>query len=129
MNIMMRRASLGCAASLIGLSSLSLSAQAPPFFFPPAPGSYTVMNDVQYGTLDTATLRMDVYRPAGASPAPALILFNQAVGQQRTNAFYVGWARAAASKGLVAIVPDLHGGDGSVQDLSHARPSHLESPR
>jgi hypothetical protein len=125
MNIMMRRASLGCAALLIGLPSLSLSAQGPPFFFPAPPGSFTVTSNVQYGTLDTATLRMDVYRPAGVSaPAPALILFNQAVGPQRTNAFYVGWARAAASKGLVAIVPDLHGGDGSAQDFQRLI-SHL----
>jgi dienelactone hydrolase len=61
---------------------------------------------------------MDVYRPAAANaPAPALIFFNQAVGPERTNGFYVDWARAAASKGLVAIVPDLHGGDGSVRDV------------
>jgi dienelactone hydrolase len=88
------------------------------FFFPVAPTSFTVTSNVQYGTLDTATLRMDVYRPAGVTtPAPALILFNQAVGAQRANDFYVGWARAAASKGLVAIVPDLHGGEGSARDF------------
>src|SRR5204863_955088 len=77
-----------------------------------------VTRDVQYGALDTATLRMDVYRPAGTyAPAPALIFFNQAVGPQRANDFYIGWARAAASKGLVAIVPDLHGGEQSAQDF------------
>jgi dienelactone hydrolase len=118
MNIMLRRTSLGYAATLIGLSSPSLLAQEPRFFFPAPPGSFTVTSNVQYGTLDTATLRMDVYRPAGVSvPAPALIFFNQAVGAQRASGFYVDWARAAASKGLVAIVPDLHGGDGSVQDF------------
>ena len=118
MNIMMRRATLASAASLIAVSGLSLPAQEIRFFFPTPAGSFSVTRDVQYGTLDTATLRMDVYRPAGASaPAPALIFFNQAIGPQRANDFYVGWARAAASKGLVAIVPDLHGGEQSAQDF------------
>jgi dienelactone hydrolase len=119
MNIVPKRASLWGAASLIALSAASLSAQGMRFLFPaPAPGSVTVTSNVQYGTLDTATLRMDVYRPAGVNaPAPALIFFNQAVGPERTNDFYVGWARAAASKGLIAIVPDLHGGAGSARDF------------
>ena len=119
MNIMPTGASLQRAASLIVLSAVSLSAQGMRFFFPaPASGSVNVTSNVSYGTADTATLRMDVYRPAGASaPSPALIFFNQAVGPQRANDFYAGWARAAASKGLVAIVPDLHGSDGSVRDF------------
>jgi dienelactone hydrolase len=118
MSTLPKRTSLACAAALIGLSTQTLRAQEMRFFFPTPPGSFAVTNNVQYGTLDTAALRMDVYRPAGATaPAPALILFNQAVGQQRSNDFYVSWARAAASKGLVAIVPDLHGGEGSARDF------------
>lgn len=118
MNIMMGRATIAAAASAVALFTSPLRAQEVRFFFPTAPGSFVVTRDVQYGTLDTATLRMDVYRPANVSaPAPALIFFNQAVGPQRANDFYVGWARAAASKGLVAIVPDLHGGEQSAQDF------------
>src|SRR6185503_7296627 len=108
MSISLRRGTT-FSAWLIALSASSIGAQEARFFFPISPGSFTVTSNAQYGSLDTATLHMDVYRPAGATAsAPALIFFNQAVGeQQRTNDFYVGWARAAASKGLVAIVPDL----------------------
>jgi dienelactone hydrolase len=114
----MSSSTFGRAALLLALSATWCLAQ-PRFYFPaPAPGSVTVTSNVPNGTLDTTTLRMDVYRPAGsAAPAPALIFFNQAVGAERNNAFYVGWARAAASKGLVAIVPDLHGGDASARDF------------
>ncbi len=49
---------------------------------------------------------MDVYRPAGPGSArPALIIF---LG--RANPFSAQWARVAASKGLVAINPDLRFG-------------------
>jgi dienelactone hydrolase len=90
-----------------------LDAQQAPFYYPPPPpGSVTVQQDVQYGTADTIRLQMDVYRPARqAVAAPALIFFNQAVGAQRRQfAFYPRWAEAAASKGVVAIVPDLRFG-------------------
>jgi dienelactone hydrolase len=59
------------------------------------------------------TLRMDVFRPAGAASArrPALVFFNRAYGaEQRGWNFYQAWARAAASRGLVAIIPDLRSG-------------------
>jgi hypothetical protein len=80
MSTLPKRTSLACAAALIGLSTQTLRAQEMRFFFPTPHGSFAVTNNVQYGTLDTAALRMDVYRPAGATaPAPALILFNQAV--------------------------------------------------
>jgi dienelactone hydrolase len=80
----------------------------------PAAGEVAVTTDVRYGAADTIALRMDVYRPAGAAPRrPALIFFNRAVGAEQRNAFnafYPSWARAAASRGLVAVVPDLRGG-------------------
>ena len=117
MNIVPKRSAVGCA-TMIAAAAVTLSAQQPRFVLSAPAGSFTVTNNVQYGTADTATLRMDVYRPVGASNrSPALIFFNQAVGEQRASGFYVDWARAAASKGLVAIVPDLHGNDGSVRDF------------
>lgn len=68
----------------------------------------SISRDVRYGVADTLTLRMDVYRGTGAAArAPALIFFNWAVGAQRENVFYTSWARVAASKGLVAILPDI----------------------
>jgi acetyl esterase/lipase len=104
---LLRAVVTGAAVSLF---ATPLLAQPAPFFFPLVPGSVTVTKDVQYGRADTTTLNMDVYRPANTSgAAPVLVLFNVAVGAQRANDFYVGWARGAASRGIVTIVPDLHG--------------------
>ena len=80
------------------------------FYYPaPAPGSITVVNDTHYGTSGPVTLMMDVYRPAkAAGRVPALVFFNQSVGEQRRAFnFYVRWGQTAAMNGLVAIVPDL----------------------
>src|SRR5262249_55736201 len=57
-------------------------------------------------------LKMDVVRPpAGqAQRHPALIFFNRATGADRSRGFYGAWARTAASRGLVAILPDLRDG-------------------
>lgn len=79
------------------------------FYPPPAPGTVTATRDVLYGESGPTQLRMDVYRPAKPSgTAPTLIFFHQAVGARRT-AFRLNarWGELAASKGLVAIVPDL----------------------
>ena len=101
---------------LLALAAATAPVRAqPPRFALPAAGEVAVTADVRYGSADTVVLRMDVYRPAGAAaaPRPALIFFNRAVGAEQRNAFngfYPGWARAAASRGLVAIVPDLRGG-------------------
>jgi hypothetical protein len=83
-------------------------------FAPPGPG-ITAQMDVQYGTSGTARLAMDLYKPAGpiGAGAPALIFFNRASGKDRSdgmNGFYAQWARAAASKGLIGILPDLRDG-------------------
>ena len=55
---------------------------------------------------------MDVYKPALAPgvKVPALVFFNRATGADRSQRFYASWARAAASKGLIGILPDLRGG-------------------
>jgi hypothetical protein len=64
---------------------------------------------VKYGMGDTTTLRMDVYRPAKAgAPRPAFIIFSPVPPNQRSsNEFTSAWGRVAASKGLVAIIPDV----------------------
>ena len=82
-------------------------AQGATFFYPTPPASaFVVSRDVRYGAADTATLRMDVYRPASRGMArPALIFYTS--GAQRANEGYTIWARIAASKGLVAILADL----------------------
>jgi tetratricopeptide (TPR) repeat protein len=41
---------------------------------------------------------------------PALVFFNRATGADRSQPFYAAWARAAASKGIIGILPDLRPG-------------------
>jgi tetratricopeptide repeat protein len=79
----------------------------------PAAAGVTVMKDVEYARSDTVTLRMDVYRPsvAIARTAPTLVFFNRGAGADRQQPFYIAWARAAASRGVVAILPDLRDGN------------------
>jgi dienelactone hydrolase len=91
--------------------AIAVAQQAPYAFPPPAPG-IAVTENVEYAKTADAALAMDVYRPAPGSSTrrPALIFFNRAVGKDRQWDFYASWARTAASKGLVAIVPDLRGG-------------------
>ena len=90
----------------------SSAAQDPQIALRPASPNVLVTKNVEVGRVDTMTLRMDVYRPAGAAsrPRPALIFFNSATGADRSDRFYTGWARAAASRGLIAILPDLRFG-------------------
>jgi dienelactone hydrolase len=73
----------------------------------------TVTKDVEYGRSDTVTLRMDIYRPAGSAgrTAPTLLFFNRGSGADRQQPFYIAWARAAASRGVAAILPDLRDGN------------------
>ena len=85
--------------------------QGQTFALRPASPKVAITKDVEYGRSDTATLRMDVYRAAGSSATgPTLIFFNHATGADRRWFFYDAWARAAASRGLVAIVFDLRFG-------------------
>lgn len=101
---------MSTVASVWLLLALGSAAQAqPPSFVypPPAPDSFHVTRNVQYGTDGGTVLRMDVYRPAGGGAAPALIFFNLASGEQRASPFYVSWAQFAASRGITAVVPDL----------------------
>jgi len=89
-------------AVVLGFGAVA-GAQERQFHYPaPAPSSFTVLRDQAYGDL-----KMDVYRPANAAAAPVLIVFNMASGAERGQPFFTAWAEIAASKGLVAIVPDL----------------------
>jgi dienelactone hydrolase len=69
---------------------------------------------------------MDLYKPDVASgvKVPALVFFNRATGADRSGRFYASWARAAASKGLMAILPDLR--DGTEAADFRLLLSHLE---
>jgi dienelactone hydrolase len=98
-------------AAIVSLPGPAAHAQAPRFLYPPpAPDTFTLTQDVQYGASGETALKMDVLRPKTTAAAPALIFFNRAVGQDRRHPFYLGWAQTAASKGLVAILPDLRNG-------------------
>ncbi len=98
----MPRAIVAVAAVL--MSGAVAGAQERQFHYPaPALSSFTVLRDQTYGEL-----KMDVYRPANAAdPAPVLIIFNTVSGAERGQPFFKAWAEIAASKGLVAILPDL----------------------
>jgi dienelactone hydrolase len=99
-------------ALIMGTAALPARAQTFTFALRPAASSVAVTKDVPYGRSDTVVLRMDVYRPSGATTTrrPALIFFNRATGADRSQPFYAAWANAAASRGVVAVLPDLRDG-------------------
>jgi hypothetical protein len=88
------------------------AAAPPPLAFPPPAADVIVASDVEYGMSGSTRLAMDIYKPATARGAklPALISFNRATGVDRSGRFYSGWARAAASNGVIGILPDLRDG-------------------
>jgi dienelactone hydrolase len=99
-------------ATLACLRGIRANAQEPRFAFPPPSAAVTVSQNLPYGTSGDVLLQMDVYRPAVRSPhrLPALIFFNRATGADRSGAFYAAWARTTASRGVIAILPDLRSG-------------------
>ncbi len=103
-----------CFATLVTLPSPG-SAQPARFSFPPPDPAVTARMDVEYASAGTTKLVMDVYKPGGSSTArlPTLIFFNRASGKDRSegmNGFYAQWARTAASRGIIGILPDLRDG-------------------
>jgi dienelactone hydrolase len=75
--------------------------------------------DLVYAVSDTVRLRLDIYSPPNATtPSPALLFFNRGTGEGRATPWTVGWARAAAARGLVAILPDLREGS-EARDFQH----------
>jgi hypothetical protein len=105
----------------VALGSVA-SAQEMRFFYPaPPPSVVDVSKDRPYGDL-----QMDLYKPRNKTePLPALVFFNVATGAQRSNPFYKAWAEIAASRDLVAILPDLRN-ESSEKDLD-ALIAHLAS--
>ena len=115
---------------LLSLPAAAAAQQAPQAYaFPPPATGVTVNGDVEYAKSGDVVLAMDVYKPSSGSSTrrPALIFFNRAVGQDRKWDFYAAWARTAASKGLVGIVPDIRGGS-EVADFKRLL-AHLEQKR
>jgi dienelactone hydrolase len=96
----------------MALTSTPAAGQAPRMAFAGPSPNLTVTSDVEYGRAGTTRLAMDVFKPAGEAGkgGPALIFFNRATGAERSQGFYGAWARAAASQGLVAVLPDLREG-------------------
>ena len=108
---MTRSLTLLVAGAALAAPFASAHPQGQKFALQPASPNVTITKDVEYGRSDTVALRMDVYRSAGSSgTGPTLILFNHATGTDRRRFFYDAWARAAASRGLVAVVFDLRFG-------------------
>jgi hypothetical protein len=103
-----------CLAAVAALPSYAVAQPAKYAFPAPDPGVAARM-DVEYGSVGGTRLAMDVYKPAGAtaSRVPTLIFFNRASGKDRSegmNGFYAQWAKTAASRGLIGILPDLRDG-------------------
>lgn len=99
--------------ALVALTASHATAQDMQFHYPPpSAGSVTLRTDVQFGTARDAALKMDVARPATDANGrrPALIFFNTRFAGRERDVFYQKWALAAASNGLVGIVPDLWDG-------------------
>jgi len=90
----------------------AIGAQEPRMAFAPPSGNIAVVSDVEYATSGTTRLAMDLYKPAVAPGVrvPALVFFNRAAGAERSGRFYAAWARAAASQGVIGILPDLRAG-------------------
>jgi dienelactone hydrolase len=113
-----RRSGILLALSLVTAGTTLANAQATSFYYPtPAAGSVTITRGVQFGRSDTLPLRMDVFRPAGATASlPMLVIFFGGVGVQRSNGFSEAWANAAASRGIVAVLADIRQ-DRSAEDF------------
>lgn len=96
------------ALSLLALTlTVPLAAQTPGLYYPEPPASsFRVTREISYGTSDTGSLRMDLYRPAGSRGRNPGLVFHT-IGSHRGNPGYASWARIAASQGIVAVLADL----------------------
>jgi dienelactone hydrolase len=126
-------------ASLVLLTCLGVTyggAQERPFHFPvPSLDAVHLTKAVAYTRVDTSTLAMDIYRPKNApSAAPALVFYGLYWPEsndrppREANDQALRWARIAASRGIVAIIPDLRAepGTGTSQRPTRAREGELE---
>jgi dienelactone hydrolase len=95
-----------CCLTLVAAPVLAQETAPWDFAVPQPPAdTFSVTRDVPFGGSGPEAPRMDVYRPRAGSAegAPTLIIFNAA----RTHPFFTAWAQYAASRGLVAILPDV----------------------
>ena len=99
-------------AAIVVLGTSAANAQERKLAFPPPSPDVGVEADVQFGSAGAVALKMEVYqrpRTTGHS-RPTLIFFNRGSGADRQWNFYVAWARTAASRDFVAVIPDLRSG-------------------
>ncbi|MFN0181464.1 MAG: hypothetical protein ACKVZ0_21860 [Gemmatimonadales bacterium] len=118
---MARSARLPWLVTLSIASTQAATGQTPRLHYPPPPpGQVSLTADI---AVDSG-LAIDVYRPRGATAAPALVIFAQGDGAHRRFHFFAGWGEIAAAHGVVGVVPGLRFGR-SPQDfaavLSHLR--------
>ena len=104
------RASVPSACVLLLGTMVPLEAQTPGINYPAPPeSSWRVTQNIRFAPGDTTPLLLDVYRPAGATRPTPVVIFHT-MGSQRSNAWYVSWAKLVASKGLVGVIADLRPG-------------------
>jgi len=126
-------------ASITLLTSLAFTrggAQERPFHFAVPPlDAVHLTKAVTYTRIDTSALAMDVYRPKKTPrAAPALVLYGLYWPEsndrptREVNDQAIKWARIAASRGIVAVIPDLRAepGTGTSQRPTRARAGELE---
>jgi hypothetical protein len=97
---------------LMALAVPGFGADAQRFAVAVDTSSVRIEMNIEYAQSDTTRLRMDVYSPKSGprTGRPAFIIFNRATGAMRSAFFPASWARFAAARGLVAILPDLRDG-------------------
>jgi dienelactone hydrolase len=117
---------LSCVA--LACAPVATEAQAYGAFYPEPPaGMIQKLSNVQFAADDTLRMLMDVYRPAKGSGAPALILYTLYAAPEKpgreANEWLRSWARMAAARGIVAILPDLRAepGTGNASGPGRAR--------
>lgn len=128
---MLRATAATSVLFLMPLAANDAAAQPPRLNYPePSRAAVRVMTGIPFARVDATTLSMDVYRPANSSAAaPALIFFRGSDPRRPTvrqsDEPLKSWARVAAAKGVVAIIPDLRS-DSSAEDLRRLLPHLVE---
>ena len=103
---------------MYSLVLIGLLAQDVPLAFPQPDARVRMTPDVVYAAPETGPLRMDVYRTPGGGARPVMLFWIRASGPERHQPVYDAWARAAASAGLVAVLPDMRAGH-EIEDVEH----------
>jgi len=133
---MSRAISVAFLTVLTGVALTDAGAQERPFHFPVPPlDAVRLTKAVAYTRVDTTTLAMDVYQPKHVpSSAPALVFYgfywpeSNDRPPREVNDQAIRWARIVASRGIVAVIPDLRAepGTGTAQSPTRARKGELE---